>query len=165
MKEKTLVLLKHDAVLRGLTGEIIKRLENISLKPIGIKMVWADEELAGNHYKITDEWANSLGNRTRKALEEKGIEVTETNMEIATRVQANNKKFLQEGPVVAIVLEGNHAIEITRKIVGHTETLQAFPGTIRGDFGHDSYQAADKEERSVRNLIHVCFYKNVAHLE
>ena len=154
MKEKSLVLVKHDGVLRGLIGEIVKRFENIGLKVIAMKMVWANKELAENHYQITEEWANDVGNKSREALKEKGIELKETNLEIAQRIQRYNREFLKEGPVVAIVLEGNHAIELIRKHTGSTEARQALPGTIRGDYGHDSYQAADQEKRTSRNLIH-----------
>ncbi len=87
-------------------------------------------------------------------MAEKGIVMKETNREIAKRIQQYNKEFLKEGPVVALVLEGNHAIELIRKLVGTTETRQATPGTIRGDFGYDSYMVADDEKRTVRNLIH-----------
>ena len=154
MKERSLVLVKHDGVLRGLVGEVVRRFENIGLKIIGMKMVWADQKLTENHYTITEEWANGLGEKTRKAMAERGLKMKETNMEIAERVQGFNRKFLREGPVVAIVLEGNHAIELIRKHTGNTETRQALPGTIRGDYGHDSYQAADQEKRTSRNLIH-----------
>lgn len=154
MREQTLVLLKHDSILRGLVGEIIKRFENINLKICAIKMVNTEDEIAENHYQVTEEWANELGNKTRQAMKSKGIEVKETNKEIAERVQNWNRKYLKEGPIIVLVLEGNHAIELVRKIIGNTETRQAPPGTIRGDFGHDSYLVADNEKRSIRNLIH-----------
>lgn len=165
MKEQTLVLLKHDSIIRGLIGEIIKRFENLNLKICAIKMVYAEDETAENHYQITEEWANELGNKTREVMKTKGIEVKETNKEIAERVQFWNKKYLKEGPIIALILEGNHAIELVRKIVGNTETRQAFPGTIRGDFGHDSYIVADNEKRSIRNLIHASGSKKEAERE
>ena len=65
-----------------------------------------------------------------------------------------NRNFLKEGPVVAIVFEGHHSVELGRKLVGATEPRQSPPGTIRGDFMLDSYKTADRKSRSLRNLIH-----------
>ena len=154
MIERTLILIKHDGVYRCLIGEIVKRFESVGLKIVGMKMVWADENLASNHYQITQEWAKSVAEKTKKAYIEKGVELKESDMQIAKKIQNMNSKFLREGPVIAIVFEGPHAIEICRKIVGHTEPRQALPGTIRGDLALESYQLGDIKQRSVRNLIH-----------
>ncbi|MDP1694519.1 MAG: nucleoside-diphosphate kinase [Candidatus Woesearchaeota archaeon] len=154
MIERTLILVKHDGVVRGLIGEILKRFEHIGLKIVGLKMVKATDHIAGNHYVVTEEWANALAEKTKKSYAEKGIEMKETPKQIADRVQRMNKIFLQEGPIVAIVLEGPHAVDLGRKIVGSTEPRQALPGTIRGDFSLDSYAVSDKKKRSVRNLVH-----------
>ena len=63
--------------------------------------------------------------------------------------------FLTQGPVVAIVLEGHHAIELARKLIGNTEPRQALPGTIRSDFAStESYPLADTKSRVLRNLVH-----------
>ena len=72
--EKTLILVKHDGVLRGLVGEVVRRFENVGLKIVGMKMIWADEELAGNHYLISDEWANNVFSKSKSSAEEKGKE-------------------------------------------------------------------------------------------
>jgi nucleoside-diphosphate kinase len=141
MIEKTLILLKPDAVQRGLMGEIITRFERAGLKIIGMKMVWVDEELAKKHYR--EELAKRRGEHVR----------------------TKNVNFLKEGPVVAMVLEGINAIEITRKIVGPTEPKSAPPGTIRGDYAHASYQWADEKNVAVKNLIHASADKNDAELE
>lgn len=154
MIERTLILVKHDGVLKGLVGEILKRFEQTGLKIIGLKMVKADDHTASNHYVVTDEWANALAEKTKKSYAEKGIAMKETPKQIADRVQKMNKIFLLEGPVVAFVLEGPHAVDLGRKIVGSTEPRQALPGTIRGDFSLDSYALSDNKQRSVRNLVH-----------
>ncbi len=154
MKERTLILVKHDGVLKGLVGEIIKRFESIGLNVVGMKMIWADEGLADKHYLTTPEWIKTLADKTRKAFKERGIELKDTDEQLAGRVKDWNKKFLKEGPVVAIVFEGPHAVELGRKLVGHTEPRQALPGTIRGDYSFDSYQLGDKEQRPIRNLVH-----------
>ena len=152
--ERTLILIKHDGVQRGLTGEIIKRFEQKGLKIAGMKMVQPTKETADKHYVITPEWTKKLGENTRKSAEKKGIKVKETDEEIAKRIHSWNSEYLQEGPVIAIVFEGYHAIEIGRKLIGNTEARKAEIGTIRGDFSVDSYAVAEDKKRSVRNLIH-----------
>lgn len=155
MVERSLIIVKHDGVLRGLVGEIIKRFENIGLKIVGMKMVWADEKTADNHYIVTDEWANGVYSKTKAAFEAQGkILPFDNAKDYGKYIQNMNTSFLMEGPVVAMVFEGIHAVELGRKLSGNTEPRQALPGTIRGDFMHDSYQMANGKERSVRNLIH-----------
>lgn len=154
MIERTLILIKHDGVLKGLVGEIFKRFERTGLKIVGLKMIHADDRLANKHYIVTEEWAKALAEKTKKSYAEKGIELKETPHQIATRVQKMNTTFLREGPVIAIVWEGPHAVELGRKLVGSTEPRQAPPGTIRGDFSVDSYMISDKKGRAVRNLVH-----------
>jgi len=126
MMERTFVAIKPDGVQRGLIGKIIERFENAGLKIVGMKMVQIDESFAKKHYKAHVE------KPFYKGLEE----------------------FILEGPVVAIVIEGLHAIESVRKIVGPTEPKQAPPGTIRGDFAHHSYEWADQKGIAIKNLIH-----------
>ena len=130
MIEQTLVLLKPDAVQRAFVGEIITRFEKAGLKIVGMKLVHATEELAKAHY--TEDLAKRRGEHVRNY----------------------NVKFLAEGPVVAFVLEGLHAIEIVRKMVGHTIPVFAQPGTIRGDFANESVVFANYQGRSVYNLVH-----------
>jgi nucleoside-diphosphate kinase len=160
--EQTLILAKHDAVQRGLLGDIIKRFEQRGLKLVGMKMVLPTEEMADKHYLLTPEFIEKLGSNTRKAAEAKGIKMEETNEEIATRVKNWNMKYLTEGPVLAMVWEGFHAIETGRKIVGHAESLQASIGTIRGDFTVESYSMADTLKRPLRNLVHASGDKSEA---
>ena len=154
MIERSLILVKHDGVVKGLIGEIIRRFERASLKLVGMKMILPDEGLANNHYVVTDEWAASVAAKTRKSFAAKGIEMKETDKEIATRIQQWNIGFLREGPVVALVLEGPHAVELGRKIVGPTEPKTAPPGTIRGDYSIESYALSDAKQRPVRNIVH-----------
>jgi nucleoside-diphosphate kinase len=165
MMERTFIAVKHDGVLRGLVGEAIKRFEQKGLKIAGMKMIQADREKAEDHYKITPEWVKKLGDNTRKAYEKQGVKLDETNEEIATRVQGWLMDYLTEGPIVAIVFEGYHAIEIGRKIVGHAEARQAPPGTIRGDYTVESYQMADTLKRPLRNIMHASGNKEEAENE
>ncbi|HLD19490.1 MAG TPA: nucleoside-diphosphate kinase [Candidatus Nanoarchaeia archaeon] len=126
MIERTLVLLKPDAVQRGLMGEIISRFEKVGLKIIGAKLVWIDREQSKKHYNA------HVGKKFYKVLED----------------------YIVQGPVLALVLEGVQAVENVRKMAGPTEPLKAAPGTIRGDFAHISMAHADTTNKSIANLIH-----------
>lgn len=154
MIEKTLVILKPDSVQRALVGTIISRFENVGLKIIGMKMVDTTEDLAEKHYKLTESWVSNLAKKNREAYKKKGIKLKDTDMEIAKRVQSTLKRYLSMGPVIAFVLEGPHAVEIVRKMVGGTEPRTSPSGTIRGDYMVDSYMRADEGKRAVKNLIH-----------
>jgi len=162
MLEKTVVLIKHDGVQRGLVGELIKRFEQKGLKISAMKLIHADKELADRHYVMTDAWIKKLANNTRRAAAEKGETMEESDAEIAGRVKKWSMKYLMEGPVVAILFEGYHAIEVGRKIVGPAEPRGAPLGTIRGDYSVDSYEMADKLKRPVRNLVHASGNKEEA---
>lgn len=137
MIEATLVLVKPDGVMRGLIGEIMKRLEQRGLKIAGLKMVRIDPNFAKEHY------VEHVGKAFYKGLEE----------------------FITSGPVVAIVVEGVDAVELVRKIVGSTEPKSALPGTIRGDFAHVSYSHADEKKISIKNLVHASGSKKDAERE
>jgi len=128
--QRTLVLLKPDAVDRGFVGEIIQRFERVGLKIVGLKMLWPNEETAMKHY--TEDLAVRRGEHVRKLMVE----------------------MLVSGPIVALALEGVEAVELVRKMVGGTEPKSAAPGTIRGDFAHVSFKHADSRKIGVFNLIH-----------
>lgn len=152
--EKTFIAVKHDGVQRGLIGEIIRRFEQRGLRLAAIKMVQADEKLAAKHYPMTDEWVKNTAAVTRKAWAAKGVELKESDEEICKKINSWLKDYITEGPIVAMVWEGAHAIEIGRKIVGTASAKNSPPGTIRGDFTTDSYEIADRLQRPVRNLVH-----------
>jgi nucleoside-diphosphate kinase len=156
MIEQTLVLLKPDAVSRNLIGKIILRFEDTGLKIVAMKMVQASKELAEKHYFLDEEWAKKVFQKNSEVCAKEGRTPRyKTHMELGKTIQSWNMSFLMEGPVIAFVLEGPHAVEVVRKMVGHTEPKQALPGTIRGDFASlESYAVADKMERVTRNLIH-----------
>lgn len=152
--ERTLVLLKPDAVQRGLMGEILSRFEKKGLKVTAMKMVWPTKEQASKHYFWSDEEKEKTGNRTIAIYKEKGIELNKTAKELAESVQERLVRFLVAGPVVAIVIESAHAIQHVRNVVGHGSPLQADVGTIRADYTIDSYVMADEDNRAARNLVH-----------
>lgn len=131
--ERTLVVLKPDAVQRGLVGEVISRFEKAGLKIIGLKMLSPDEKHYHHHYE-------TIG----KIASRRSQEIYERNME-----------FMMLGPVIALVIEGVEAISQVRKMAGDTEPKSALPGTIRGDYAHLSYDHVNtKSLKGLANIIH-----------
>ncbi|MBI4138250.1 MAG: nucleoside-diphosphate kinase [Candidatus Wildermuthbacteria bacterium] len=154
-EERTLVLIKPDGIQRSLVGEIIGRYERIGLKLVGVKMLVPAAPFVEQHYTLDPSWRKATGEKTIKSYVEKGLTPpSQDPLEISAKILANLMKYLSAGPVVAMVWQGAHAVQIIRKITGKTEPLSSDVGTIRGDFVLDSYQMADEDERSVRNLIH-----------
>ena len=154
--QKTLVVIKPDGVQRSLIGEIIKRYERVGLKLVALKMTIPSEDLARNHYMVGgEEWLENVGHKAMASYEKKGLESPfKTPRECGEAVLARNAKYLSAGPVIAMIWQGNQAVELVRKITGGTEPLSSDVGTVRGDYTLDSYALADSGERSVRNLIH-----------
>jgi nucleoside-diphosphate kinase len=127
MPDRTLILVKPDAFDRGLTGEILARFERKGLKLVALKLMGVDVELAERHY----------GEHQGKPFFPDLVE------------------FITGGPLVAMVLEGDGAIEAARQVIGATNPIEAAPGSIRGDFateitfnlvhGSDSPNSAARE--------------------
>ena len=153
--ERTLVLLKPDAILRALMGEIIMRHERLGLKLVGLKMTVPTAEQVEGHYTLDPNWRRVTGEKTIKGYRDRGLTPpSEDPLEITAKILKGLKKYLTAGPVIAMVWEGAHAVELVRKITGGTEPRGAAVGTIRGDFVLDSYIMSDQDDRAVRNLIH-----------
>lgn len=157
--EKTFTMIKPDGVMRGLMGEIIKRVEQRGLKIVALKMVHASKEHVDNFYPKDDAWVTRLGEKGLKTFAEYGLDPkaylgTADPKEIGAKVREGLIEFMCMGPVVPMVIEGIHAISVMRKIVGSTLPVFADPGTIRGDFSSDAPTAANIEQRSIFNLIH-----------
>ena len=129
LRERTLVVLKPDAVVRGLAGRIIQRFEDASLKIIGIKMRQMDADFTRRHYFDLEERLGPV-------------------------VYQATAGFMQRGPVIALVIEGEDAVATVRKIVGSTYPNEAQPGSIRGDFAHQSKAVAVATGKPVANLVH-----------
>lgn len=154
-KERTLVIIKPDGVQRTLMGEIIKRFERMGLKLVALKMCIPTPENVEKHYTLDPEWRRITGEKRIKAAEAKGEKLwTNDPLEITQVVLDKLKKYMSSGPVVPMVWEGAHVVELIRKIVGVTEPRTSDVGTIRGDFVLDSYLMADDDGRAVRNLVH-----------
>ena len=160
IKERSVVLIKPDGVKRGIMGEILTRFEKMGLKIIALKMVWVDEEMANKHYPSDrEEFIRGMGEKTLKTYEKYGKDPNEElgtmdPMEIGKMVQKWNIDFITSGPVLAILLEGIHAIDNIRAAAGFTLPAEADPGTIRGDYSLDSPVLANEKKRAIRNLLH-----------
>lgn len=157
--ERTLILIKPDGVQRALTGAILARLERAGLKIVALRMARAERSTLERHYPSEDEWVRTIGGKTKEAFETYGWDVrarmgTDDALEIGRRVRGWLIDFMQTAPIVAAVLEGVHAVSVTRKLVGATLPVFAAPGTIRGDFATDAPTVANEDQRPVRNLIH-----------
>lgn len=158
--QRSVVLVKPDGVKRGLIGDIITRFEKAGLKIVAMKMVWVDEELVSKHYpESRTALMEGIGKKTLETYEKYGMDPNEDlgtmdALKIGKMVNKWNMEFLSSGPVVAMLIEGVHAIESIRMIVGPTLPAFAPPGTIRGDYSIDSPALANTKKRPVRNLVH-----------
>ncbi len=141
--ERTLIILKPDAVQRGIVGEICSRFEKAGLKIVAMKMLQPDEAHYHHHY---EDISKMISRRGKAAFD-----VT--------------LKMMQMGPVIAAVLEGVEAVATVRKIVGTTEPKEAAPGTIRGDYAHVSFAHANGLNVGIPNLIHASGDPDEAKLE
>ncbi|MEK7473065.1 MAG: nucleoside-diphosphate kinase [Patescibacteria group bacterium] len=141
--EHTLIIFKPDAIQRGIMGEILSRFERAGLKIVGAKMLQPNETHFHKHYEDIGKMVSRRG--------QKAFDVT--------------LKLMQDGPVIAMVLEGVEAVSLVRKMVGSTEPKASPPGTIRGDYAHMSFSYADEEGIGIPNLIHASGDTNDAELE
>ncbi len=154
-KERTLVIIKPDGIQRSLIGEVIQRYERIGLKMSACKMIVPTEEMVETHYTIDPEWKRKVGEKAIAGYEKEGkIAPDKDPVSAGNRVLGVLKKYMTCGPVLAMVWQGAHAVEIVKKITGSTEPRSSDIGTIRGDYVLDSYQLSDSDGRAVRNILH-----------
>jgi nucleoside-diphosphate kinase len=141
-------------------GDIITRFERVGLKIIAAKLFIPSKEMLDKHYPADrEDFVRGLGNRTLDSYKEMGLDpIEQFGMEDAARIGEQVRTwltdFMRSGPVFAFALEGPHAIEVVRKIVGSTLPQKALPGTIRGDYSFDSSYMANSASRPIKNLIH-----------
>ena len=127
--ERTLVLLKPDAVARGLTGRILARFEDAALKIVGVAMRQLDAEFTRKHSFDLDQ-------------------------RLGADIYNATATFMQSGPVIAVALEGADAVAAVRKMIGGTYPNEAAPGTIRGDYAHQTKASSQVSGKAVMNLVH-----------
>ena len=132
IQERTLIILKPDAVQRGIVGEILTRFEKVGLKIVAAKMLKPDYDHYYHHYETIGKMISRRG--------QKAFDVT--------------LEMMSSGPVIAFVLEGVEAVTLVRKMVGTTEPKSAMPGTVRGDYAHMGFAHADQNDIGIPNLIH-----------
>src|SRR3989344_4385634 len=158
--EQTLIILKPDAVERGLMGRILSRFEQMGLKIVAAKLMKTPRSLAEKHYPGDREaWLRGMGEKTLENYKKFGqdpVKLLGTNdtHEIGKMIQRWLTDYITSGPVLALVLEGPHAVELVRKICGNTLPFLAAPGTIRGDFAFASSYLANTGKRAIKNLAH-----------
>jgi nucleoside-diphosphate kinase len=159
MLERTVIVFKPDAVERGLVGEVLSRFEKVGLRIVGSKTVQVDKKFVSLHYPDRSSYLRSVGKKTLEGYIKDGIDPkeifgTSDPLKIGKKIRRWNTVYLSGGSVIAFVLEGERAVAIVRKMVGKTNPSVADPGTIRADYSSDSFELANREHRSVRNLIH-----------
>lgn len=159
MIEKSLVLLKPDAVQRGIVGEILHRFEKMGLKVAGAKLVQIDEQFGAKHYNHDDAWKKRVGERSLNDcsdynLDPQKIYGTTEPKQIGAVIDKWNAEFLSIGPVFAVVLQGPNAVNRIRDHVGKTFSTISPAGTIRGDYGLDSAYSGMSRKRTSYNMIH-----------
>jgi len=130
--EQTLVVFKPDAVQRGLVGEILSRFEKVGLKIVAMKMINPDQDHYYHHYETIGKMVSRRG---------------QAQFEVQLGA-------MQEGPVIAAVLEGVESVTLVRKMVGATNAKEAAPGTIRGDYAHASLDYVNEHNVALPTVMH-----------
>ena len=158
-EEKTFLLIKPDGVRKGLIGEIIQRFERRDLKIVALEMFESTKEQINEHYPKDEAWIKRVGEKTLSTLnrykkDPKELLGTEDSLEIGKMIRQWTIDFMVSAPLVRMVIQGIHAVDVVRKIVGPTMPYLAEMGTIRGDFSADSPLLANAEKRAVANLVH-----------
>src|SRR3989338_9688192 len=149
MLQQTLILLKPDAVEKNLTEEIIRRYQAAGLKVVKRKKIMAPLEIVEKHYPMNPDYLRSIGEKTIAA----GQKVKSAEDQ-GRKVVGWLRKFITSGPIVVLLLEGENAVTVARKVTGFTDPSTAEKGTIRGDLGTDNILDANREGRPVYNLLH-----------
>lgn len=153
-KERSFVIIKPDGIQRSLIGEIISRIERTGLKFVGFKFIVPEEKQCWDHYNKDDEWFLSKGTRIVDDRKKNNLPIEKEAIEYGKDIIQANVDFFRSSPVLAMVIEGNQAVAIVKKLVGSTEPTTSDVGTIRGDLTLDSYALSALDNRAVRNLIH-----------
>lgn len=157
--ERTLIIIKPDAVKRGLIGTIIDTFEKVGLKLMAAKMLKPASDVIKNHYPGTSEWKIEMGEKTLDSFKQSGINVkekmgTDDPIKLGQFVYDRLIKYWSEGPIVVMVWEGSNAIKIIRKLRGHTIPLLAQTGTLHSDYSFDSSTLSSSLDRVVKTFVH-----------
>jgi nucleoside-diphosphate kinase len=158
-EEISFLMVKPDGVRRGLTGEIIRRVEQVGLKIIGLKMLRPTLKQIDEHYPKDKKWITRLGEKSLATYEKYGFDPvkelgTKDPAKVGPMVRRWLIDFMTSAPIVVLAIKGVHAVAMIRKLAGHTMPADAPLGTIRGDFSVDSAAVANRDKRAVYNLVH-----------
>lgn len=158
-EELTFVMIKPDGVRKGLIGEIIKRMEQRDLKVVAVEMFQPSRKEMDKHYPVDPKWLSRIGEKTTGTYATYGYDVkkdfgTTDLLKIGKEVRKWLVDFMISAPMVKMVVQGVHAVDMVRKIVGPTMPYLAEMGTIRGDYSADSAISANIDRRAVFNLVH-----------
>jgi nucleoside-diphosphate kinase len=159
MKEKTLIILKPDAVKRGLVGKVIETFENAGLKLMAGKMLKPDADVIKKHYPGTSEWLIEMGEKTLASFKQSGLDVkktfkTEDPEKLGTFIYERLIKYWMEGPIIVMVWAGPNAVLVARKLRGQTIPALADAGTILGQYSFDSSPLSSSLDRVVKTFVH-----------
>lgn len=168
--ERTLLLIKPDAVKRGLIGVICQRFEQVGLKIVACKLVSATRKQLNGHFPASDDWIRGMGEETLQTYNEYAMDPleflgTDDSFQIGLKIKEWNYHYLSLGPIMIMVLQGIHAIDAVRKLIGHTLPYKAAPGTIRGDFSINAPDLANLVGSACKNLVHASDNKAEAEWE
>ncbi|MGB9883034.1 MAG: nucleoside-diphosphate kinase [Microgenomates group bacterium] len=157
--EQTLIIIKPDAVKRGLVGKIIETFENVGLKLMAAKMVKPSEDVIKNHYPGTKEWLKEIGEKTIMSFKQSGVDVkkklgTDDPEKLGAFVYERLIKYWQEGPIIVMVWQGPEAVQIARKLRGHTIPLLAQTGTLHAAYSFDNSTLSSSLDRVVKTFVH-----------
>lgn len=158
-EERTFVLVKPDGVRKGLIGEIIRRFEQRDMKIVALEMCMPTRAMVDGHYPKDKAWTTRLGEKTIATFSKYGVDPkkhygTSDPAKIGPLVRGWLINFMCSAPLVKMVVQGVHAVDMVRKIAGPTMPYLADMGTIRGDYSNDSPAVANLEKRPVFNLVH-----------
>lgn len=168
--EKTLIIIKPDAVQRGLIGTIFEVFENVGLKLMAAKMIKPDQEVIKKHYPGTEEWIKQMGEKTLASFKQSGVDVkktlgTDDPLKLGQYVYDRLVKYWMEGPMIVSVWEGPHAIDIARKLRGHTIPYLSQTGTVHANYSFDSSVLSSSLNRVVKTFVHASGDKQEAQRE
>jgi len=170
MTEQTLIIIKPDAVKRGLVGKVIETFENVGLKLMSAKMLRPDKEVIKNHYPGTSEWLKEMGEKTLASFKQSGADVkktfkTEDPEKLGQFIYERLIKYWMEGPIVVMVWAGPNAVIVARKLRGQTIPALADAGTLLAQFSFDSAPLSSSLDRVVKTFIHASGSTNEAQRE
>lgn len=161
--EKSLVIFKPDTSERKLIGKIIDRFESAGLSIVATKLITPDDKQIDKHYQIdNDDYCTSIGCKSgnipvitfAEATEQYGEQKAIELRDMGRTVLGWNRNYMKRRPLFTLLVEGNKAISRIRSIIGSTNPPNALPGTIRFEYGIDSIEQANAEQRGAENLVH-----------